>query len=186
MDAAAKMELFQNLFYVSTAVMVIGFGLAIFFFFFFDIRNVRALMTGKAKREVIDRMTEQHAKTGTLRAATSGSLRDSSAPRVQHPSQVVTADIQPTAQTVPQVRVAAPAPAPTADTTVLVNSEETTILSNNEDTTVLSAPNLAPAQPDGEALCGETTILSAPGPAVPAVRFDITESTLVIHTNEII
>ena len=179
MDAAAKMELFQNLFYVSTAVMVIGFGLAIFFFFYFDIRSVRALMTGKAKREVIQRMTEQNARTGTLRATT-GSTRDPAVPVVQQPSQVVTADIQPTARTA--------APEVAAETTVLVNNEETTILRNNEETTVLrgAAPVTAPVPVYAEESCGETTILSAPGPAVPAIRFDITESTLVIHTNEII
>lgn len=180
MDAAAKMELFQNLFYVSTAVMVIGFGLAIFFFFFFDIRNVRALMTGKAKREVIQRMTEQNARTGSLRGPVTGSTRDPSVPVVQHPSQVVTADIQ------PQARVAVPAYQ--AETTVLVNNEETTILTNNEETTVLGGRSQAPAAPAPEAEpgVGETTILSAPAPAAPAVRFDITESTIVIHTNEII
>lgn len=181
MDAAAKMELFQNLFYVSTAIMVIGFGLAIFFFFFFDIRNVRALMTGKAKREVIQRMTEQNARTGSLRGPVSGSTRDPSVPVIQHPSQVVTADIQPTAQTA--------APAYTADTTVLVNNEETTILTNNEETTVLRSVDAAPvvtAAPEYDAGSGETTILSAPVPAAPAIRFDITESTIVIHTNEII
>lgn len=180
MDAAAKMELFQNLFYVSAAVMVIGFGLAIFFFFFFDIRNVRALMTGKAKRDVIQRMTEQNARTGSLRGPTTGSTRDTSAPVIQHPSQVVTADIQPTAQTA--------APAYQAETTVLANSEETTILQNNEETTVLTAHGETPVAPapEVEESCGETTILSAPAPAAPVIRFDITESTIVIHTNEII
>ena len=180
MDAAAKMELFQNLFYVSTAIMVIGFGLAIFFFFYFDIRNVRALMTGKAKREVVQRMTEQNARTGTLRSPITGSTRDTSAPVVQHPSQVITAEIQPTAKTA--------APEAVAETTLLVNNEETTILRNNEETTVLrsNAPAAVPDPVYVEESCGETTILSAPGPAVPAVRFDITESTMVIHTNEII
>ena len=140
-------------------------------------------MTGKAKREVIQRMTEQNAKTGTLRGPITGSTRDSVVPVVQHPSQVVTADIQPTAKTTPS--------AAAAETTVLVNNEETTILRNNEETTVLrtaaAATVAVPAPaPTCEESCGETTILSSPGPAVPAVRFDITESTLVIHTNEII
>lgn len=181
MDAAAKMQLFETLFYVSTAIMVIGFGLAIFFFFYFDIRSVRALMTGKAKRDVIQRMAEQNARTGSLRATT-GSTRDPSVPVVQHPSRVVTADIQSSAPVVA-------APAAQAETTVLVNNEETTILNNAEDTTVLSAHS-APAaepQPQAEEYSGETTILTAaPAPAAPAIRFDITESALVIHTNEII
>lgn len=179
MDATVKMELFQNLFYVSTAIMLIGFGLAIFFFFFFDIRNVRALMTGKAKREVIQRMTEQNARTGSLRGPVTGSTRDPSVPMIQHPSQVVTEDIA--EQTVP--------PADQAETTVLANNEETTILTSNEETTILRgsmAEPAAAARPEIEEGAGETTILSAQSHAAPAIRFDVTESTIVIHTNEII
>lgn len=177
MDAAAKMELFQNLFYVSAAIAVVGLGLAVFFFFFFDIRNVYALMTGKAKRQTIERMAEQNSRTGHLHTH-SGNIREPNAPRVQHPSQVVTAEIQ-----------------PTVDFNAAPESMETTILSDSGETTILQPepqlPVQVPAQAGETAILsqpqqGETTILSAPEPSAPAFRFDITESTMVINTDEII
>lgn len=166
MDAAAKMELYGNLFYVSAAIAVIGLGLALFFFFYFDIRNVYALMTGKAKRQTIERMAEQNSRTGRLQA-TSGNIRDPQAPRVQHPSQIVTAEIQPTIETKREEAL--------METTILADSSETTILRQE--------PQYTEETP---AAAGETTILTPPAAVPSDFRFDITESTMVINTDEIL
>lgn len=64
-----QISLFNTLFYVSLAVAALGLGFAIFFFFFFDIRSVHARLTGRAKEKTIRKMLEQNAKTGNLRPA---------------------------------------------------------------------------------------------------------------------
>ena len=186
MSAAQQMDLFQTLMYVSMAIAVVGLGLAVFFFFYFDIRSVHALMSGKAKRDTIERMAEQHSKTGHLRmdsgslhsgGLTSGNLKPYTGSLIQNPSQVTTADIRPTDELPEQPE----------------EREETVVLNEAEQTTVLNA---APLTEEDDVFAGETRILSAPArpepevkPACvpdPAFRFDITESTLVIHTNEIL
>lgn len=166
MDAIERMNLFTNLIYVSIAIAVVGAGLAVFFFFFFDIRNVYALMTGKAKREVIERMAEQNSRTGRLQA-TSGNIKPASTSEVRHASVVVENTGEPVKEQ-PEV---------SAETTVLGNNEETTILNTAENdagqTVILRRdPQEAPA--------------AAPASVEPKIRFEITESTLVIHTNEIV
>ena len=160
MDAAAKMVLFENLMYISIAITVVGFGLGLFFFFFFDIRNVRALMTGKAKQATIQRMAEQHSKTGSMRQVTE-TIRDPSVPRIQNPVMAPTAEIS------------TPANAPYD-----IEAEETSVLGNEPLTNVL--------RPESDA--GETSILtqSAPDPVIPGFRFEVTESTMLIHTQEFI
>lgn len=162
MDAVEKMSLSGNLVYVFAAVAAVGLIMAVLFFFLFDIRNVHALMTGKAKRDAIERMAEQNSRTGRLRES-SGNIREKSVPVVQHPSKEVTADIQPVAQA-------------GMGETVALRRDETTVLSGAGETTVL-----------GGDVAGETAVLTRPGAQPePAIRFDVTESTLVIHTNEII
>ena len=166
MGETSNMELFQNLFYVSTAVAIMGLGLSVFFFFYFDIRNVYALMTGKAKRQTIERMAEQNAKTGHLRSTTAN-IRDTQTPRIQHPSKPVTAEVQPMAQMSREQFC-----------------DETTILSDCNETTVLKQE---PSNIDD--VCeeaGATTILAPSNPIQSDIRFDITESTMVINTDEIL
>lgn len=176
MDAAAKMELFANLTYISIAIAVVGFGLAVFFFFFFDIRSIRALMTGKAKQQTIQRMAEQHSKTGTLRHITENT-RDPSLPRIQHPVMPPTAEIK------------APESKPYD-----FEAEETGVLSSAEETGILGgrAVDTPTAVANTQASAGETSILAQPAfqpepaPVIPGFRFEVTESTMLIHTQEFI
>lgn len=188
MDAAQKMALFGNLALVFTAIAIIGLGLSIFFFFFFDIRSVYALMTGKAKRQTIERMAQNNSRTGRLQPV-SGSVRDPSIPVVQNPVMAPTADMRSAPEN--------PAPAPvyaakaetvglgaTPDTTVLSVTPDTTVLGGSPETMVLNAP--APVAGETMILTEQPAAAPAPAPAQPKIRFDITESTLVIHTNEII
>ncbi|MBQ6839664.1 MAG: hypothetical protein IJO45_03120 [Oscillospiraceae bacterium] len=174
MDAAAKMELFGNLMYISIAIAVVGFGLAVFFFFFFDIRSIRALMTGKARQQTIQRMAEQHSKTGTLRHITENT-RDPSLPRIQHPAMPPTAEIK-----MPENK---PYDFEAEETGVLSGAEETGVLGGRE---VNTSTEVTGRQSDA----GETSILTQPAPqpdpVIPGFRFEVTESTMLIHTQEFI
>lgn len=159
MDAVEKMNLYSSLVYVFIAIAAIGFALAVLFFFLFDIRDVYALMTGKAKRDAIERMNEQNSQTGRLRAVT-GNVRDSAAPAVRPPLSAVTEDVTATGTAV----------APPNETTVLGGAAETSVLAGRspEETTVLTGPPQEPAY------------------VPPTISFVVTESTLVIHTDEMI
>ena len=182
-------DFFQNLIYISIALAVVGLGLSIFFFFFFNIPDVYALMTGKAKRKTIERMAEQNSRTGKMQYIT-GTIRDPSIPMIQHPADVQTAEIAYTQEFVQEA-------APAQDTSVLSSGEtsvlgmgETSVLDGGQ-TSVLSGGETAVLS-NQEPQSGDTAGLAPrlPEPvqmqdACP-VRFDITESTLVIHTNEII
>ena len=159
MNAVEMISLYGTLFYVSLGVALLGLALAVFFFFYFDIRTVYALMTGKAKADTIRRMNEQNQKTGNLRNA-----------YIHTGPTGRTGKTTATASAVP-----AEAPEATAGQTAPLaphDSMETTVLQQEDmaETTIL--------QPEDTA---ETTVLGHSG-----IRFDLTESTLVIHTDEII
>lgn len=165
MNEIQLISLYSTLFYVSMAVAIVGLGLAVFFFWFFDIPTVYALMTGKAKENTIRRMAEQNAKTGTLRnqhihtgpTGRTGKTK-SSAELVQQPQ--------------PAVEQTVPAAEPEID--------ETSVLQNSVETVVLNQSG---------ADAGETALLSAapaPDPVPAGFRFCVTESTIVIHTDEMI
>lgn len=172
MTAEVQIELFTALFYVCLAIAIIGLGLAVLFFFIFDIPSVYALITGKAKRQTVERMAVQNSKTGRLQQApTSGNIR-STGPVVQNPAPATAYE-----QTA-QLDTA-------ADTSILSEqAAETSVLSSQAgETSVLSAQ------------AGETSVLSRNNQsgaaerkvnAASGIRFEITEDTLVIHTAEII
>lgn len=162
MSAIELIALYKRLFYVSLGVAVLGLVLAVFFFFFFDIRTVYALMTGKAKEKTVRRMAEQNAKTGNLRnqhihtgpTGKTGRTGPKTAPAVA----------QPQAQATPAMAVQ---PEPAAETAVLQpEAGETSVLQSDE-------------------AMGQTSILEKPD-TKGSYRFDVTENTLVIHTDEII
>lgn len=160
MDAVELINLYNTLFYASLAVAVLGFGLAAFFFFYFRIPQVRALMTGKARVEMVRQIQEQNAKTGTLRPTLpiSGNLG-------------ITEE---TGRTAPQPGYRAPA----------VQQPETAVLQTNASETMVLGATAAETTILGGSAEGETVLLHQPVNA--GVRFEITESTIVIHTNEII
>lgn len=173
MAAMERISLFGTLFYVSLGLAVLGLGLAVFFFFFFDIPSVFALMTGRAKQQTIQRMAEQNARTGNLRSSITGrpgnsgklgrseKLSGGRSAVVTPPSQVMTADMQP-----PPMSRTEQVGAATMETAAMRQEAAgaTTVLPRMEET------------------AGETALLQH----TPGFRFDVTESTLVIHTTEII
>ena len=195
MNAVEMISLYGTLFYVSLAVAVVGLALAVFFFFFFDIPTVYALMTGKAKEDTIRRMAEQNAKTGNLR-----NQYIHTGPTGRTGKTKGSGNTGGLTQNVAQHQVQQPQPAAAGQTAPLAEPEryETSVLQTpTQETTILSE-----AAPEtqvlgyGNAEAGETAMLSNPGTYAPQAaapaqmpsgfRFDVTESTLVIHTNEII
>ena len=162
MTAQAQIELFGALFYVCMVIAIIGLGLAVLFFFIFDIPSVYALMTGKAKRQTVERMAEQNSKTGRLQQTPVSENIRGAGPVVQNP---VAATID---EHTAQLDVV-------ADTTILTEqAAETAVLSAQAaETSVLSRRNSAARQ--------ERQVNAA-----PRIHFEITEDTLVIHTAEII
>lgn len=166
MEIQQLIDLFGALFYVSLAVAIIGLGLALFFFFFFDIPTIFAWKFGKLKRQTVTRMENQNAKTGRL-------IHNPQSGNIKRSGPVV---IQPPAP-----------PVVNAETTQLDGSNETSVLSEQVgETSVLGGKE------------AETSVLNPRGAGVlakmeeqirsyvPPIRFEVTESTLVIHTEEII
>lgn len=173
MDAAVKMETFQNLFYVSATLAVIGLGLAIFFYFFFDIRYIYMVRTGKDKQMSVEQMTKRSARNGRLRRMN----KHPEKPAQRQPVQVQAAAVMPDEyqQTVPLNRTQPVQPAqPVEETSLLTDLEPTGPMRTY---TAESAPS-----------AGETQILAAPEIAEAPLpcNFVLTENTILIHTNEII
>lgn len=165
MSAIELIALYKRLFYVSLGVAILGLVLAVFFFFFFDIRTVYALMTGKAKEKTVRRMAEQNAKTGNLRnqhihtgptgkTGKTGVKREVVPPPKQPEGQSAGAANGQTEQAVSETTVLQP------------EAAQTTVLQDNDQV-------------------GQTSILEKPE-TKGSYRFDVTENTLVIHTDEII
>jgi len=162
MTAAELISLYDTLFNVSLCIALLGLGLSVFLFFYFDIRTVYALMTGKAKQETIRRMAEQNAKTGNLR---NQYLHTGPTGRTGK-----TGKSGPLGFTGSLTEQIAPTPVQQAvepETAVLV---EDVVMETN----VLNAAS---------AQTVETAVLSTPA---NQFRFLLTENTLVIHTDEII
>lgn len=203
MEALQNISLFQNLIYVSYALMALGLGLAIFFFFYFKIPDVFMMMTGRAKKETVQRIAEENFKTGKLRMGPvtgptkrSGNLK--SGGLKCHTGSIaavhISSDTGPVTE--PQADNTTILAEQTPETDVLSQGSETTVLSEQiQETSVLShggfetAPlnhsvpgnEVLTAEEELPASYGETSILSQ---TAPQIRFEITENTLVIHTDE--
>ena len=185
MDTMNDITLFQNLVYVSYAVMALGLGLAIFFFFYFKIPDVFMMMTGRAKKETVQRIAEENFKTGKLRMGPitgstkqSGKLKKTG--RTGSLAAVHISDTGPVTNTPAAVEQA-------TETSVLDQVAETSVLDQVAETSVLAQSNTsvpeveAAAVPVPEQTSAETSVLVR---QQPSIRFDVTESTIVIHTDE--
>lgn len=157
MDAVELIELYSTLFYVFSGLAALGLALAVFFFFYFDIPMIRAMMTGKAKQNTIRKMEEQNAKTGNLRFQYPGNTGDMTGRTAR------TGKLGRTERT---GGLSTPRPAPVP---VQPEVQETAILA--------STP-----YPQSEEL--EQTAMLRPEPA--GFRFEVTQSVVLIHTDEII
>ena len=170
MNALAQISLYNNLFYVFLGISVLGFVMSFFFFFYFDIPTVYTMMTGKAKKDTIRRMEERNAKGGSLHLKTAGqSGQTGKSGRTDRAAKAKIAYTAPTVPTQP------------AETAVLqTTAPETTILENEAGRTVLLHGSRQPA-------AGESPVQPQPSqPERQSFRFQVTETTVVIHTNELI
>lgn len=191
MNAVQQISLYSTLFYVFLGIAILGLAVAVFLFFYFDIPSVYALMTGKARRETISKMEEQHAKTGNLRFQYPGHTgeitRSGNSGKISRSGKLGHGDknhhtgktgrtgrLNPVAQE-PQPPQA-PEAAPVYETEVLQTAApETQVLGEQQTAETALLKHNAPVQP------------SAPAPAADnGIRFLVTENTLVIHTDEII
>ena len=193
MDAVENITLFQNLIYISYAVLALGLGLAIFFFFYFKIPDVFMMMTGRAKKETVQRISEENFKTGKLRISPvtgstkqsgklKGNNRTGSLAAVHISADTGAMTNTASIQQAPETSVLA---APEAETSVLAAPEaETSVLAAPEaETSVLSSGEGGTAileTATQETSAGETAVLMQQ----PSIRFDVTETTIVIHTDE--
>ena len=166
MSAFEQIQLFQTLFYVSLGVAVLGLILAVFFFFFFDIRSVYTLLFEKGKADTIRKMAEQNAKTGTLRRYHTGNTGNTG--NTGSTGNPDTLPLTKDSASAPQAQTEA------AETVVLQpDAAETSVLAAaSEATTVL--------QPAVEAAPRKTPEVKS------GIRFEVTENTILIHTDEFI
>jgi len=177
----ASISLYNTLFYVSMGVAALGLAMAVFFFFYFDIPAVYAMMTGKARKETVRRMEEQNARTGRLRMEHGHSGRTgrtghtSRTGRTGRTGKFRSAEVVHPEALVPQV------PEQRPDTGVLsVQTPETSVLAEETGATVMLNRNV----PQDTTWAEETEVLHTP--ARNSFPFHMTETTLVIHTDEII
>jgi hypothetical protein len=178
----SSISLYSNLFYVSMAVACAGFALAVFFFFYFDIPTVRAMMTGRAKQETIRRIEEQNFRTGKIRTNTGNSEKIGKSGKTEKSEKLrKSGKLGHTAKTqktdTEALNVSAYQNVERLDTSVLsVEAHNTTLLDASEAETVI----LSKTRENGSAE-------PAPAPAmVNVIAFHVTDTTLIIHTDEII
>ncbi len=67
MDAQSMIEIYRTGFYISSAIAVLGFCLAVLFFFRFHIRSVWAIRTGKAQRDAVKALQQSSRSDGRMR-----------------------------------------------------------------------------------------------------------------------
>ena len=161
MNATQSIELYTILFYVSLTVAALGLASAVGLFFLLDIPTVFALMTGRAKRQTIERISKE-SESGKLRKQeeirqmldqTSGNLKKKRQTSI-HPEEQNTTSLE-------------------------MEERNTTVLSQEEvNTTVLCETN----DVQGGMSDGMTAQLTKQ--PVQVGRFEITEATVLIHTNE--
>jgi len=203
MDSIA---IYNTLFYVFLGITALGLVLSIFFFFYFDIPTTRAMLTGKAKQNTIRRMEEKNAKTGELKYQYPSTTADM-APRGRTGRTGQTGVQAQTGYTGNMQPVRSnPAAAQQAvfETAVLQSAApETEVLQN-----------VAPETEVLQSIAPETEVLqsAAPGNAIPGSAayqtysqqnielgqtamlhpeptnfpFEVTQTVVVIHTDEII
>ena len=173
MSAVEQISLYNTLFYVFAGIAALGLSLSVFFFIYFDIPAVYAMITGKAKRDTIRKMEEANAATGKVRRpypTHTGDMKRSG--RLGNSGKTHSGKVA----NVHRERIPATEPPQTAETGVLHRAaSETEVLHEELGAT---APLKRPAE--------QMQPQVAPAQNTPQIRFQITENTMVIHTDELI
>ena len=190
----SNLQLFQNLFYVFLGIAILGFLLTVLFFFLYRIPELFALVTGRTQKKTLERMRKRQSES-------SGSLRErASTGKELQASGVLAASTglgttKPITQELRQKQE--------AETGLSEGAEATSLLEKAPETSLLSGPKL------------ETTVLSrslkeqwgrvvkneksadekhqttALAPLTASLgdkefRFEITEESMLIHSQELI
>lgn len=176
------MELYSTCFTVSMVITIAAAALAVFLFFKFNIRGIYAIRSGRAKQREIREMEERNQRTGKLRADNefdfdSTGSRDNSTVKTgpTKSSGRKTAGAGKTGST--GGRRSGRIRGRTGSTGGTAKTQQP-----SSETAVLHGTNSA------EHHANDTLPLSEPLQArtVQGFRFDITEYTAVVHTDEII
>ena len=188
MDAIARIELYDNLFYAFAGIAAVSLVLAIFFFIRFDIPGIYAIMTGKQRKRTIQEMEQRNHETGKLRfnypmthGANTGKRsrteRTGGTGKMAKPNPATAVPTPPAPRPAPnppeKPRRPKPQPAPQS-----IERPETEVLTRAAAETVI----LKQETPHTEEL-DRTMVLK---PSQVEFDFRVTESTLEIHTQELI
>lgn len=174
MDVQSLIAVYRAGFYASAVVAVVGAALAVALFFRFDIRNLWLIQTGRAQRQGVRQMEAASRNEGRMRreenrrgVLPSEDLAGEPASRTDELARAGQAP--PTTKLEPPD---APAPEPPQD------GPPTPEVQNGFGSTMDLGGGPSPVVGQRAA---ETTVLGA-----EALRFEITEEVLLIHTDEVI
>ena len=185
MNAAEKIALFDNLFFVFMGLAIVGMIFAVFFFFLYDIPKVFSLITGRNKKHAMEQMQDRSKSGKSLRAKgdTSTQLKRSAA-AVAESGELTATNLAPGAE---------------QPTTVLDATDETVLLDNTAETSVLAGRETGAARQKPETTVLNASMRTAPtdDPGATAIlakrennqdlsglNFSVTEEILYIHTDE--
>lgn len=168
MNATQSIELYTILFYVSMTVAIVGLVAAVGLFFLLDIPTVFALMTGRARRKTIERIAH---------SSNSGQLRKREDAQRMLDQTKATSD---------NLKRGRGADTPTERQSASPGEQETELLREDEQSMTLLKTAIGQetaeraAQDDADD--GLTTKLSKQ--PVKLGKFELTETTVLIHTDE--
>ncbi len=176
MDAVQQISLYSTLFYVSMALCILGFVLAIVFYFVFDIRKVYTQITGRGKEKLMERSKKE--KSRELQRRDAAPLRS---------SELYTGGI--TGGVTPPDASAAASGGQTEPTE---ETAQTTVLSEDEAATTLLPQSLAEDEgattmlPQNGSAASESGVTTYLAPQTQLGRFELFEYIVEIHTDELI
>lgn len=185
MDAVELISLYNTLFYVFLGIAALGLALTVFFFFYFDIPTVYAMITGKAREQTIQRMQEKHAKTGNLRfqyPGHTGDMKSGHTGRIGHSRRLARSERLSRNSHSGELgtETGAAANAQVANILAQAAEPETAVLQTEaSETSVLGAAVVQIPKSDE---LGQTEMLQ-PKAAVN-FRFEVTQTNVLIHTEE--
>ena len=176
MEAVQLISLYSTLFYASMALCILGFVLALVFFFAFDIRKVYTMITGRGKEKLMQRSSKEKSRDLSKRGS-SAPVRSS-----ELYSGGITGGIAPPAQSgqTPTSQTESDETVPMGRGKRRAEAEQTSVLhgaSADEAATSVLPQNGAASD------LGVTSFLT---PQAPIGTFDVFESVVEIHTDELI
>lgn len=202
-NALSRIELYNTLFFVFTSFAAVSFVVTVVLFIRFDIPEVYALLTGKARRKSIERMERRAAQTGKLRMryrhtgdtsrsgytgprkSRSGQIGKTAKPteetREPKPQIGETPKHQTTKRSTPEQQCPKSSKFDTESLRATQRPQTEVLMVETPDTVVLQA-SAAAVYPEEK--YGKTEILSQK--AEPDFLFQITQNLIEIHTNELI